>query len=194
MPNFVFGLVGLALIAWIAAGCGEDGKPSPGFADPCETPMGGAIGCPPATGGLPLVATVEQACQRLVSCGILAGEYLRSSSTSCSKSADCAGGQCLKNANGDDRCHYPYLDYRWCVGGLNPQEASLCGQTQSYSGGQVEATLQCIMTTPCTSLGLLFWQKRISSSDRPELDKITCPDGKTDYWTATVCDHGLLSY
>ena len=180
------------LVVLLGFGCGEDGQPSPGFSDPCDTPMAGTIGCPATPGVRNTTPTTYDACQKLVSCGILAGEYLRRSSTSCSTSADCTGGQCLSTSDGD-RCHWSYLDYRWCVGHLSNPGRDPCTNSQSFTDQQIESALQCIWTTPCTSLGLLFWQKRISQN-RPELDKFTCADGEETIWTATICDYGLLEY
>jgi len=182
----------VAVVGSGGTGCGTDGEPGPGYADPCDTAMGPALGCPPAAPVSASSVTITDACHHLVSCGILAGEFLGNVSGECSISADCKGGQCLTTSNGD-RCHYPYLDYQWCVGKFSGAEASVCGDTQEFTAGQVSSIIQCITTTPCASLGLQFWQKRISTDDRPELDKITCPDGKAN-WTATVCDYGLLRY
>lgn len=182
----------LVLSAGVLVACGEDGKPVPGYADPCDTPMAGTIGCPASTGVTSSQPTIEDACHKLVSCGILAGEYLSRSGTECSTGADCKGGECLETNDGN-RCHWHYLDYRWCTGHLANPGNDPCGANQPFTAQQVESTVACISITPCASLGLLFWQKRISDN-RPDLDKFTCADGEKTTWTATICDHGLLDY
>jgi hypothetical protein len=157
--------------------------------------MGGVLDCPAETqaGVLP---TIHETCQRLVSCGILAAEELSTSGAGqdCSTSDDCNPGQvCLSTSNGD-KCHTNRLDYQWCVARLTTGYSSFCTGGQYFTSEQVESIIRCIAATPCTSLGLTFAQKLISSDHRPELDKFTCPDGKNSTWTATICDHGLLDY
>jgi hypothetical protein len=184
-------------LAWLLLalliGCGEEGAPHPGYAEPCDTPMGGVLDCPASTrsGSMP---TIHETCQRLVSCGILAAEELSSTGNDCSTSDDCSPGQhCLSTSSGD-KCHSNRLDYQWCVVRLTTGYSSFCPGGQHFSQEQVDSIIRCIAATPCTSLGLTFEQKVSSSDHRPELDKFTCPDGKNATWTATICDHGLLDY
>lgn len=189
-------LAAVATAVLLLVACGEDGKPRPGFADPCSTPMAGTLGCPVAPSAATTVnPTIHDACHKLVACGILAGEFLHDSGRDCAESKDCPyGGECMVNGNGDRHCHNNYLDYHWCTGHLSNPGTHPCSNSLRFTSQQVDTAVQCIWSTPCASLGLLFWQKRISSSDRPELDKFTCSDGQETTWTATTCDHGLLEY
>lgn len=188
-----FAPAGPALALLLLLGCGEEGEPSPGYADPCLTAMGPTLGCPSRPAAA-LQPTVAEACEKLVRCGILAREALQSTGNACSTSADCKGGQCIKDSQGRDRCHNNYLDYPWCVGRFSAPRADICNTSVLYSGEQVEAALECIAMVPCASLGLPLEQKYVSREHRPDLDKLTCKNQSTTAWTATICDHGLLSY
>jgi len=154
----------------IGVGCGDEGKPTPGFAGPCDTPMAAVVGCPAAgAGSLAPLAAIDGACDRLVSCGILAAEYLVP-----------AGGS---------REHR--LDYRWCVDLLRQPPNDPCAGTRLDADVR-DAAVACILTTPCTALGLPLSQK-LKGSERDPLDRYSC-NNDTAIWTATVCDHGLLRY
>jgi len=182
-----------AALTGCCLGCGEEDEPHPGYAEPCETPMRGVLGCPPAGTQTPK-PTGPEACARLVACGILAGEYYGSQGQECSASAECQGGKCLPTSSGQ-RCHYPYLDYEWCVSKLTDPRSDPCGSDQDFTALQVDSAVRCILSTPCGSLGLSFADKQQSSDKRGDLDKYTCKsDSKTTIWTATICDHGMLRY
>jgi hypothetical protein len=188
----MFRVVALSFCLAVLFGCGEEGKPGPGYADPCETPMGPVLGCPPGPTA-PDLPSLYDACQRLVTCGILAAEWLGTRGDPCSQSSDCPGGQCLPTSDGD-RCHYHRLDYRWCTSQLAARRTHPCDSNQSFTDQQVEMAVRCIVSTPCNALGLSFEEKLGSSDNRPDLDKYTCKDGENSFWTATICDHGLLRY
>lgn len=60
-----------ALALALASACVGEGEPQPGFVDPCRTPQAPLLGCPPPTvGEQPF--TIEDACRKLVDCGVLA--------------------------------------------------------------------------------------------------------------------------
>jgi hypothetical protein len=197
-----FGVLGGTCLV-LLLGCGDETKPHPGYADPCATPMAGALGCP-ITGSAPgsRSLTIDEACRKLTSCGILAGELLTDSGTACGSSKECTvpGGECLPNSQGASRCHNPTLDFQWCVTrlslaripGWTPTDP--CDSNQSFSIEHVQATLACITTSQCGSLGASFADKRLPRAQRPEIDKYLCKDGKRARWTATICDFGLLAY
>jgi len=189
------------LVIW--ASCGEDGKPQPGYSDPCSTPMAGVLNCPPGAQENIQDFTIYDACEKMVSCGILARSYLRNEGPSdCPEGNTCdikRGGECLVLPEGGTRCHFPYLDYWWCTSKFTQGlRSDPCATSQEsnlpYTAQHLQQALRCIAVTPCAPLGLTFEDKRISSDKRPELDKYTCKDGKTKVWTATICDFGLLSY
>ncbi|MBK8482108.1 MAG: hypothetical protein IPL40_13225 [Proteobacteria bacterium] len=165
-------LVGLSLVGLSVAGlgCGDEGKPQPGFAAPCDSPMAAVAGCP-TTGSANLAppAALERACERLVTCGILAAEYLVPS--------------------GSGRIHQ--LDYRWCVDALANPANNPCAGTRLDEDLR-DAAVACILTTPCTALGLPLDQK-LKGSQREPMDRYNCKNNTT-VWTATTCDHGLLRY
>jgi hypothetical protein len=182
------------------AGCGDEGKPRPGYADPCSTPMAGALGCPAsATGSGSARMGPADACRKLVQCGILAQQFLRDSSTACDNNTVCtagAGGECRVNAQNQSRCHYPTLDLYWCVTRLTLARDRIdpCNDKQPFTAEHVEAALQCIAATPCAALGLAFDDKRLPAERRPELDRFTCLGNSKTIWSATICDFGLLWY
>lgn len=187
-------LVSVCLAVLGHLGCGEEGKPGPGYADPCETAMGAVLGCPPGPTS-PDTPTIYDACQRLVACGILAAEWLGHHGDPCAQSSDCPGGQCLPGHEpGVDICHYHDLDYRWCTSQMATRRPHPCDSNQSFTDQQIEMAVRCIVSTPCNALGLSFEEKLRSSDNRPDLDKYTCKDGENSFWTATICDHGLLRY
>lgn len=166
----VWGLLVTAL-ALTLAGCGDDGKPTPGFAGPCDTPMAAVLGCPAGSSGtVAPVPTIEAACERLVTCGILAAEYLVPSGTT--------------------REHR--LDYRWCVDQLRQLPNDPCAGTR-LDADLRDGAVACILTTACTALGLPLAEKLKGGTERPPLDRYSCKND-TAVWTATVCDHGLLRY
>ncbi len=194
-----FGVLGAAAVV-LLVGCGDETKPHPGYADPCTTAMAGALGCPARVAApVDRPLTVDEACRKLVSCGILAGRYLRDSGTGCSTSKECTatGAECLANSSGNLRCHNPALDFTWCVVKLSlPRGATdPCDQNIAFSVEHVEATLACIGASPCSSLGASFADKLLQSSQRPAIDKYLCENNpKLVRWTATTCDFGLLYY
>jgi hypothetical protein len=194
-----FGVLGALAAALALGGCGDETKPHPGYADPCTTAMAGTLGCPVSAttpGARP--PTVDEACRKLVSCGILAGEFLTDSGTACASSKECTatGAECVANSQGALRCHNPTLDFTWCVVKLSlPRGATdPCDQNVPFSVEHVQAALACIGSTPCGALGATFADKRLQRSQRPEIDKYTCSDGVHFRWTATTCDFGLLAY
>ncbi len=165
-----------------STGCGADGddpnhadNPVPGYADPCQTPMGGAIGCPASPSTSPS-SRPEDACAHLVSCGILATQHE------------------VQTGSGSSRHWVHYLDYRWCVDRFRDPPDRRCSVGGSYGIGEVTAAVQCILATSCGALGAPLSQKDQSSSRRPETDSYFCADGTTKIWTATSCDHGILYY
>ena len=160
-------LAGLLGTATLMAGCGDDGRPAPGYVDPCDTALGTILGCVPNPRLLGDPAKAEDACAKLVSCGILAD--LRKS--------------------GDNHS----LDYAWCIDRLLGGRNDPC-DGHRYSGEELRAATQCINTTPCTALGLPLGDKFESSSNRSELDLLTCAGGDKTVWTATTCDNGILRY
>jgi hypothetical protein len=195
-------MVGPVLVCLaLGVGCGEDGEPGSGHYDPCDTPAAGAMGCP---AGAPVTTatqtfTLFDACKKLVTCGILSSDWMGSvSGTECGSSDACKGGQCLPYSKGM-RCHYPLLDYAWCVRRFTTPPSTGCTD-EEFTDQDIAAMLDCIAKTPCGPLGLPFSGKvnadnkqLVSSKDR-ELDKITCKNELTTIWTATICDHGLLRY
>lgn len=159
--------------------CGAEGddpdhadKAVPGWADPCDTPMAGVLGCPATPGSSQQGTRPEDACAYLVSCGILADKHERKS--------------------GDN--WVPYLDYRWCVDRLRNPIDRRCDVGGRYSVEEIRSAIACIVSTPCGVLGAPLTEKDQSSSRRPDLDEYFCADGNTQIWTATTCDHGLLAY
>jgi hypothetical protein len=195
-----FGAALLGLVA--AAGCGEETKPHPGYADPCDTPMSSVLDCPSVSVPAEPEMTTEAACRKLVTCGILAQSYLEpGGGAGCGDATLCKdrpGGKCLVDDKGETRCYYPDLDYYWCTARLTvARRSDPCdpsGQTP-FTYQQVEAAVRCIQETQCGTLGLGFSDKQIGdATKRPELDKYACKDGKTTVWAATICDLGLLAY
>ncbi|MCA9664828.1 MAG: hypothetical protein KC503_04545 [Myxococcales bacterium] len=180
----------------VASSCGEDGEPRPGATDPCHTAAAGVLGCAAniqATPGGNDTLDVQQACRKLVNCGVLAGELLNASGTGCAGDADCGTGECLPNKDGTPVCFYHALDYQWCVSRLvGDTNGERCG-SGGFQQAEVDAALRCISRTDCAALGAPFDLKARSRSSRPDIDKYTCNDGSSKY-TATVCDAGLLSY
>ncbi|PID38229.1 MAG: hypothetical protein CSB49_06630 [Proteobacteria bacterium] len=164
----------LALVACGAEGDDPDhaDKPVPGWADPCDTPMAGVLGCPATPGSSRSAARPEDACVYLVSCGILADKH--------------------EVKSGDEWRHY--LDYRWCTERLRTPIERRCSVGGHYSMQEVSATISCILATPCGVLGAPLSEKDQGTSRRPDFDAFFCADGKTEIWTATICDHGLLAY
>jgi hypothetical protein len=76
------------------AGCADD--PAPGTASTCDTPGGPLLGCPPPS-ATPEAVTIEDACWRLVECGVIQANQTNDQ------------GQhfgdytiCLENLRGDD--------------------------------------------------------------------------------------------
>lgn len=198
-----FGVLGAAAIMLLLA-CGDETKPHPGYADPCATPMAGALGCPitpNAPGARSL--TVDEVCRKLTACGILASELLTDSGTACTSGKECPvpGADCLVNSQGAARCHNPSLDFIWCVTRLSltriPNHWSPndpCDSNRPFTAEHVQAILSCATATPCGALGASFADKRLQRAQRPEIDLYLCPNGTSKVWTATTCDFGLLSY
>ena len=189
----------LPVCCWLLGGCGEDAAPHPGFRGPCETAVGPVFGCP-ASGavgtsafGPGVEATIIDACNRLVSCGQLSAERLVAGASECQSDSDCGTGECLPNKDNAPRCHFHSLDLLWCVERLSKGRADPCDGERDFDQIEVAATLSCIVETSCESLGLPFPEKLLGRDNRADVDKYTCNDGKTVF-TATVCDHGLLSY
>ena len=163
--------------------------------------MGATLGCP--VGSNPAAAartTASDACGRLVSCGLLAAEYYQldaSIKQPCAADSDCSmdrGGRCRTATDGRRLCHLPLLDRRWCHVRLTQGSANPCKGKQQYTALQLTHAMRCIMATPCAALGLSFGDKLLPAKQRPAMDQLTCDDGKTNKWTATACDHGLLHY
>jgi hypothetical protein len=193
-PSTVLPAAGL-LVFCAAAACGDDGDARSGSADPCNSIVGPALGCPArAEKPQPVAMTIGAACDKLVQCGVLAGEFFgRGSSTDCSGDDDCGTGVCLANSEGVRTCRYHHLDHFWCVSNFDDRRTDPCNDRHVYSAEELAATLRCIERTSCGALGLPFSEKRVSQSRRAEFDKYTCKDGDSVF-TATICDHGLLAY
>jgi hypothetical protein len=193
-----FRLVAGVVICGALVGCGDVGSATPGYAEPCMTPMAGAMGCP-APPSMPQDTTISDACRKIVACGILAGSYRQNSGTDCENSNICesnrrgAGGECLVTPKGASKCHYPFLDYWWCMRRLTQPSGDPCDGNTSFTSYHVQEALACIAVTPCASLGLPFAAKVSSQSTRPTMDKYTCKNNST-VWTSTTCDSGLLYY
>ena len=188
-------VVALAFL-FLASSCGESGKPSPGFAAPCTTPMAGVLGCPAqVSSNVEIDSVVVDACRRLVTCGILAANNLEASGTGCDTSSNCEqnrGGECIATSSGQ-RCHYPNLDYWWCTHRFLGRPNDPCDDS-AYSQTHLDTAVDCILSTEsCQALGLSFSEKKVSAEHRSDLDKYSCKDGKVR-WTATICDNGILSY
>jgi hypothetical protein len=195
------------LLVILVAGCGETGKPNPGYGDPCDTAAAGLLGCPAVSGPSQAVTAVADACRKLVVCGVLAESYMQSSGTACENSSTCtgAGGECLVTPKGESTCHYPTLDYWWCVRRLQLTSTvtNPCDDKGRFTAEHVQQAIACIEATPCASLGLSFATKRLSPCTsettpgtpcRTAMDEITCADQTHTAWTATTCDYGMLSY
>ena len=166
-PRLDFRAMAIVVALPLCGACGDDGEPAPGYPDPCDTAASALLGCPPAAGPWhENPRTIETACQRLVSCGLIAAER--------------------KDDNGGDQS----LGYAWCVARLQApgSHGDPCGGRR-YTLGEVDAAVDCIHATPCTALGAAFSDK---GSDA-QADNYQCANGETRR-TATVCDHGLLSY
>lgn len=151
----------------LCCACGDEGEPLPGYPDPCDTAAAALFGCPPSPGTWNQgPRTAQTACQRLVSCGVLAAE---------------------RRVN-EARDHY--LDYAWCVERMQTpgRHSDPCGGRR-YTGSEIDAVIDCIHSTPCVSLGNALSDKGSGA----EADSYQCANGETRR-TATVCDHGLLSY
>jgi hypothetical protein len=189
----------LIACALLVTGCGDVGSATPGYADPCTTPMGGAMSCPATSPNLPQDFTIVDACRKLVTCGILASTYRPTSGTDCENSNICeanrrnSGGECLVTPKGASKCHYPFLDYWWCVRRLTQPSSDPCDSNTIFTSNHVQEAVACIGVTPCASLGLPFAAKVSSQSTRPTMDKYTCMNNST-VWTSTTCDFGLLYY
>lgn len=156
--------------------------------------MAGAMGCPAATNTPQQPYDHFDACGKLVTCGVLAADYLSSTGTSCSKSSDCQGGTgvCIRNSQGQNRCAYHRLDYSWCVAQFVTTPSDPCSGLR-YSASQVSAIIDCIRQTPCEAMGLPFAAKQLGT-DHTALDSFTCSSASERRRTATVCDNGLLRY
>ncbi len=188
-------------LAVLALGCGDDFTANSGYADPCTTTMAGVLGCPAASPA-PKVPTVYDACQKLVDCGTLAGEFLHRQSSECTDNDSCTdrpGGECLPYRE-TEQCYYPYLDYQWCLHRLSALAdlTDPCDMDQHPSVDAVQRAVDCIAVTECSAMGLSFMEKGktrdAEENPRPEKDTYTCSDGETKVWTATICDFGLLYY
>lgn len=158
--------------------------------------MAGVLGCPAAPPS-PRVFTVQDACQKLVGCGVLAGDYVNRTGPECTDNNSCTtrpGGECLPHGEGH-QCFFPFLDYSWCVHRLSAlaELADPCDRDQHPGVQAVQQALDCISVTKCPALGLSFIEKRKGREERSEKDKYICSD-QTKVWTATICDAGLLSY
>ena len=149
-----------------ALSCGDDNTPATGYSDPCVTPFGPILACEAKTVAVNTFGARE-ACDKLVACGVIAGEFV---------------------SNNVHR-----LDFSWCVERLLEPPSSPCDGNRRFSSGEVDAAIACIKTTPCPALGLPLPQKRSSGQSRGELDRYTCANGNATQ-TATVCDHGILRY
>lgn len=205
----------MIMIMGLLVACGEDGEPGSGFYNPCETPAAGAVGCPTNTTTTspsdPQSATLHDACKKLVTCGLLASEWYGDISGECSSSDTCATtpraketggpGKCLPSPSDKTKtvCAYHRLDYTWCVARFSIPGASGC-TTQPFVDQDITSMIGCITSTQCGTLGLSLERKRffLDHTQLPktefELDEITCKNGTTTIWTATICDHGLLRY
>ncbi len=180
--------------------CGDEGKPVPGNADPCDTPMAGVLGCPADSqmkSGTSLAAvdgpfTVGDACQKLVACGILAAEHFGARGKECGNAGDCPTGECRANDEGARHCYFHRLDHFWCVAKFSSPGDNRCDNEDDYTDSEVAAIVDCIARSPCASLGLPLTEK-LDNSDS-EVDRYICNDGETKVSTATTCDQGLLIY
>lgn len=185
------------LIAPLMGGCGDGIAPEPGYSDPCQTPMGPVLGCPPGNGS-PSLSTVADACRRLVGCGVLADINLVASNKRCSKEADCdegAGEHCMYHSSGKKFvCHLPHLDLRWCVGRLSTGSVDPCDPARGYTAEQLRGIIHCMSVRSCSALGLPFHAKVAPRAVREPLDSYQCFGKQLTIWTATVCDLGLLHY
>ncbi len=186
-----------ASLLLLLASCGDQG-PTAGLADPCLTAMGAVLDCP-ARGDLPGAFSAGDACGKLVSCGILAASNYRvlNGTRPCTADSDCdaaTGQACRVASDGRRWCHTPVLDRRWCHLRLTRSVADPCQQGRTFSAQIVQDALRCVAATPCETLGLPLDQKSVPANQRKTLDYYTCSDNKTQVWTATTCDHGLLRY
>jgi len=191
-------LVSAALVS-----CGEEGKPRPGHLDPCQSAVGAVLGCSPTEAlgqqGQPAAGTgfgVADACNKLVACGQLAGEWFGGYSNidSCKNDGDCGPGRCLQpEGQKSRRCYVHRMDYAWCVARLSNPSTDRCG-SGNFTQQDVALALECIARTQCIALGLPLAEKLRSSDSRSPVDKFTCKDGKTVVSTISTCDHGLLNY
>lgn len=191
----IIGLICLGFMTLGVFSCGERGTPRPGFTDPCDTAMNGVLDCPIIEPVSDSEYSIPLACHKLVNCGILAFSYLRAEGQSCPATPcdESRGGECLEASQDQKRCHYPYLDYRWCVQRLNyPQ--SPCGHGPNVNVQNVAEAVRCIMETQCLSLGAEFSDKLSANHSAADLDKHQCPADNNPHWTATTCDFGLLNY
>ncbi|MBW2731027.1 MAG: hypothetical protein JRH20_01470 [Deltaproteobacteria bacterium] len=155
----------------LVSACGEDDASVPGYTSPCLSPMGSVLDCP-ASASVPATknATPEDACERLVQCGILAGERIVG-----------------------DPLHHEF-DYRWCLGRLRLPPQDPCESHRRYTPDHVNPAIECMMSTPCVALGEPFSAKFVGGDDSSTIDSYLCPDGTTTRCTATICDHGILNY
>lgn len=127
--------------------------------------MGGVFGCP-ATSADDTPYTLETACSKLVSCGVLAAERLV----------------------GDEKRHA--LDYHWCVRRLSSPGSDPCDGSRHFTAPEVAAATDCIRATHCAALGLPLSDKLRGNAEQ---DEYRCANDSRKK-TATVCDHGLLRY
>jgi hypothetical protein len=189
--------------------CGEDAHPGSGYSSPCDTPAFGAMGCPARPPSTSNSVTIYDACNKLVSCGVLANEWFGYSSGDCSTAASCANtstaratggpGRCIKSGN-NQRCYYHAMDYAWCVARFSTPGSHPCAG-KPFVSDDIKSILSCIASTPCSTVGLALDDRYSRSTSRPHLrprkeresDKITCNNNHI-YWTATTCDQGLLRY
>lgn len=191
---------GLLLLGFVAcAGCGEDTKPHPGYASPCDTPAAGVLGCPLGPGSPAGSFTLADACRKLVTCGVLAESYYGQVGDICQNNGTCDSrrdGKCLPRGN-ETRCHYHLLDYYWCVANLQDLGSDPCDGSDHPTPLRPEHAQEvadCIRVTTCAALGAPVNEKLQGTAQRPAIDKQLCADGKTTIWTATTCDLGLLTY
>ena len=212
LPERAAPLLLITTLVILAAGCGETGQPDPGYGDPCEMAAAGVLGCPAMPVQAQTVATVADACKKLVECGVLAESYMTGSSTACENNSTCTGpgAKCLVTVNkatgeSASTCHEPYLDYWWCVRRLELTSTltNPCDEKGRFTAEHVRQALACIQVTACASLGLPFGTKRLGACSaetaagtacRTPMDKLTCADQTHTAWTATTCDFGMLSY
>jgi len=170
--------------------------------------MAGPLGCPAGTNnGASLdtgEATVEEACDKLVQCGILAESYLGEhgqSGTCPDKPCNAKpGGRCIAVQSGF-QCFYLYLDRYWCVLQLtalrSQNPCSMSPAPAAFTTEDVAMAVSCIMATSCPALGMPFDEKIKSAEHRGEMDLFICKtttSSNPKRWTATICDNGLLSY